>query len=267
MSIDHHVRASKERDKRRFLVDIILVVVLLVAILGVFVVHRLRQGDIKESRLLSDARLEVERDRSESARVQRVMLEQQSKTERASETKQTSDTAPISTDEEKKGEDGALASSSPSFATTSVLQNETPISHVRFEDVTVTRYDSARLGFVMELPTGWSRAYEGGESIAFANFVYDLGISDADMMKKPDAMWMRVVRPCTSMEATSTIFQFTRTSEVNIREARACVPPFGITVGYRTDSTDWSGRERFLLSIARTLYPMVKSQPPYESIR
>ncbi len=265
MSIDHHVRASRERDRRRFFVDIVLVAILLIAIIGVFFMHRMRESGREELRRQAEVGREADRDAVELERARRDAAERQSATERVSTTDATQGAPLLATADSTGGGDESVASSPSSKA--SSLQNETPLTHVRFEDVTVTRYDSARLGFVMELPVGWSPAYEGGESIAFANFVYDFGISDADMLKKADAMWIRVQRPCIPTEATSTIFQFASSSDVYIREARSCIPPFEITVGYRTDAPDWSGRERFLLSVARTFYPMVKSQFPYESIR
>ncbi len=140
--------------------------------------------------------------------------------------------------------------------------NGTPASYPRYEDVTAVRYENARLGFVMELPKGWYLAYEYGQDLAFGSELYAFGVTLDDMKKLNGALWMRVTRPCTSTEATSTIFTFGTTTNGTTREASSCIPPFFVHLGYRTDAPYSLAREQFLLNLARTFYPIVSPTAP-----
>lgn len=137
----------------------------------------------------------------------------------------------------------------------------------RFQDVTAVRYENTRLGFLMELPQGWYLAYERGGDLAFGSDLYAFDIA-LDDMKKPDgALWVRVTRPCTSTEATSTVFAFATSTQATIREASSCIPPFLVTLGYRADAPTPHLREQFLLNLGRTFYPMVSPTAPYPPLR
>ena len=111
--------------------------------------------------------------------------------------------------------------------------------------------------------------FERSDSIAYASLPYYFGVTVNEIARKDGAMWFRVIRPCSSTEATTTVFQFASSDGggLDIREATACIAPFLVTVGYRADAPDRLGRELFLLSIATTFYPIVSPTAPYTPIQ
>jgi len=141
------------------------------------------------------------------------------------------------------------------------------LPYPKLEDVTVARYENTRLGFLMELPKGWYLAYERGEDVAFASEQFPFGSSYGDIKKNDGTLWVRVTRPCTSTEARTVIFSFATTTDMTIREATSCIPPFLVTLGYRANVAHSSSREQFLLNLGRTFYPMVSPVAPYAPIR
>ncbi len=187
--------------------------------------------------------------------------------------------APGVVDEQNtKGDESALATSSVSDSPTLIVSDkggsttqEEPLlldtdketnssSHppsLRFEDVTTTRYENSRLGFVMEIPDGWTLRYEHADEIAFAGAVVGEIASIDDMRKYPNAMWVVVGRSCESTDATSTIFAAVEGGEAPTRVHYACVPPLRISLGLRSDVPDLTARQSFLLNLARTIYPIV----------
>ena len=275
--VHHHVAMRHRRAQRRSIIDIVLVLIFLCAIVLIVFAHfmRTRQEAVLVDAIAHERQIQIEAAREESAK-QRVLNEELQRLRTAEEAGRgevASTSAPLLSEDTLTtvfpADDTSTVFSTSSLASVSGTK-ESVLGFVRFEDVKATRYENLRSGFVMEIPTGWSEVYSYGEDMAIANTAYPTGTSVVDIAKKKDAMWMRAVRPCVSTEATSTIFAFASSTDMSIREASACVPPFLVTLGYRTDTSatvDFIGKERFLLSMGRTLYPIVSSIPPYLPIR
>ncbi len=274
MSIEHHLRRSRNRERRRFVVDIVLVLLFLCAAFGVFVAHTVRTRGEEFAKQQSKKLLQIEHERALAAESSKKKL--QKELEAARDAAMYGDLAvppaPLLTSDplDSDGELGARLLYASTSAEIASSTDATIQGFTHFEDVTVTRIENQRLGFLMELPEGWSLAYERSAELAYANFPYYFGVIDSEIAQRKGAMWLRVIRPCKSIEATSTVFSFAKSktqTDVSIREATACVAPFLITVGYRDDAPDRLGRELFLLSVARTFYPMVSPTAPYPPLR
>lgn len=274
MSIEHHLRRSRNRERRRFVIDIVLVLLFLCAVFGVFMAHVVRARNEEIAKQQSEKLLQVERERARDAEALKKKL--QKELEAARDAAMYGDLAvppaPLLSSD-PFGSDGALGAKLLHASTSAEIASSTDVTlqgFTHFEDVTVTRIENPRLGFLMELPEGWSLAYERSAEIAYANFPYYFGVNDSEIVQRVGAMWVRIIRPCSSTEATTSMFRFAKSSTqatVSIREATACVTPFLVTVGYRDDAPDRVGRELFLLSIACTFYPMVSPIAPYPPIR
>jgi hypothetical protein len=274
--VAHHLVHQERQRARRAVIDVLLVCIFLCALVAMLFVHvhanrvyeeetRLRMAEHERMRLSEESRLSL---------ATQLALEDELSRLRIAEARES---AVLSTSAPRAAAplllDAPLLSDvSLGIATSTVLHASGTTSPfmMRFQDVTVTRYENSRLGFIMEIPAGWSEAYVGGAEVALANSPYWFGVTMADIVKKKEAMWIHIIRPCISTEATSTLFAFASTSDMSIREATACIPPFLVTLGYRSDPDslpDFLGHEQFLLSISRTLYPIVSSIPPYLPIR
>lgn len=152
--------------------------------------------------------------------------------------------------------------------TTSVPIATSSPPYPAFRDVTSIRYENKELGFLMELPDGWTLAYRRGDTVAFANGSYPVATTLSDISATPNAMWISVERSCGGSVATTTVFaDVTVGGTTPLRIAEFCVVPFRVTLGLRADAIDRTSRERFLLDVSRTLYPMVNPLPPYAPIR
>ena len=274
MSTEAHEHTLRKREQRRFIVDIVLVLLFLFAIFGAIVAHIARAAHEKAVLFQSAQLIEEEHKRADRAEVRRKAVQEEWNASMQSDPRYNVpalSAAPLlvsdlSADDDILGTALLHASTSAEIASSTEAMTR---GFVRFEDVTVTRIENRHLGFLMELPEGWSLAYERSDNLAFANSEYYFGVTDGEIAQKNGAMWLRVVRPCTSREATTTVFRFTEETlpaSTNIREATACVVPFLVTVGYRDNVEDRLARELFLLSVARTLYPIVSPTAPYTPI-
>ncbi len=166
-------------------------------------------------------------------------------------------------EEDNKGEP-FFADIDPPPATVTTKSTQ---SYIQFEDVTVTTLENKRLGFVMEIPSEWTLASEQSDGVILASSPFISGVSIEDIIAREGALWIAVRRPCVSQVGALTQFAFATTSAIATREATACIAPFLVTLGYRADAPDHFGRERFLLSVARTFYPIVSPHAPYAPIR
>ncbi len=268
--VAHHLLTREHHRRRRVVVDVLLVCIFLFAIAMVAFVHVLRAHEeearreavLRERTLLSDAaRALAQRDATREEELRRAREER----ERGSAVSVFAATSTPSIAPESPQDTLETEATSTS---TSTSQTEAQVSSfVRFQDVTATRYENSRLGFIMEIPEGWSEVYTRNDAVVLANSAYWFGVTVPEVTKKKEAMWIHVLRPCTSTEATSTVFAFASTSDTSIREATSCIPPLLVTLGYRADASDTRGREQFLLSIGRTIYPIVSSIPPYLPLR
>lgn len=273
MSIEHHILQFQKNKRRRFVMDIIFVILFILAIMGIFVAYN------RQSR--EDARIFAEKNTAiseERARSRQLLIDQQ-KLERElmeSRLRELSNQniptidAPLLSPEasdESSTIDMSLQYSSTSMEVASGTNNGIQ-GFVQFVDVTTTRIENKRLGFVMEIPEDWRLAFERSDSVAYANSSFYFGVTVNEIARREGAMWIRIIRPCSSMEATTTVFQFALNEDtgVSIREATACIAPFLVSVGYRADESGRLEFERFLLSVARTLYPIVSPAPPYSSV-
>lgn len=270
----HHAHHARKRARRRMAVDVVVVLFFLLAIAGIVFSHfnssRIERERVEALQKLRDEVAALEKQNA-SARPVGITLPPSSQstvsttTEDALTVPLLSGDAPESTGTEVELSSGVSANeSAPALETATSVGAD---SFILFDDVTTERHHDTRLGFVMELPSGWRVAYERGDTMLFANNEYWYGVTDAEVAKRDEAMWIRVVRPCDSANATSTVFGFASTTGTLVREATACILPFLVTLGYRADAGDFLGRERFLLSVARTFYPVVSSTAPYVPIR
>lgn len=274
MSTEVHEHVSRRREQRRFIVDIVLVLLFLCAIFGAIIAHIARTAHEQAVLLESERLIREEHARADAAEARRKTVQEEWDASMQNDPRYNvpaTSAAPLFAPDPSAA-DSVLGSSRDRASTSAEIASSTKAEtrgFIRFEDVTVTRVENRHLGFLMELPEGWSLAYERSDNLAFANSEYYFGVTDGEIAQKNGAMWLRVIRPCTSGEATTTIFRFTGETlptSNNIREATACVAPFLVTVGYRDDVEDRLARELFLLSVARTLYPIVSPTAPYAPI-
>jgi hypothetical protein len=270
--IDHHLRRKLWQKKRRLVVDALFIIIFFCAITGIFFAYQMNARTVfAEKQKITGVLARQATKERESEQKQRA-LEKELRRVREEAMQKTDPLVPTSTSLlEPEPPSGLVDEVSPPGIPSSQISasgtTEGIAGFVQFEDVTVSRYENSRLGFVMEIPSGWRMAYEHSDEVLFANDTYWFGVFLSDVVKKKEAMWVRIVRPCTSTTATSTIFVFATTSDTSIRETTSCIPPFLVTLGYRADVADYILRERFLLSIGRTIYPMVSSVPPYLPLR
>jgi hypothetical protein len=154
-------------------------------------------------------------------------------------------------------EESARLVETQSTSTMPTAPTTTSLAYPRYEDVTSTRLHYARLGFVMEIPSGWGVVSERADSVLLSLLSLPNQSTIDRVVREPGAVWVHIERPCTDTVATSSRFAFGTTTDIGVREATTCIPPLLVTLGYRSDAPDPVGRERFLLSIGRTLLPVV----------
>lgn len=263
------VHSEHGREKRRKKGDIALALMLFFAILAVLLGHgiwdmeRSEKVDDRETYAAVFRKEETLRVREEALRrAEIVALSEAAQGNSASSSFPQWEESLLAEGDTEVDEPTAIDNQGTSAATLI----EVGPSFVRFDDVTATTYENKRLGFIMELPTEWKMVNEDSDGIILASSPLGVGEKLADIAQKEGALWIAVSRPCESQEGVTTQFAFASTTAAVTREATACIAPFLVTLGYRADAPDRVGRERFLLSIARTFYPIVSPYAPYSPI-
>ncbi len=257
----HSLESAQKRKHLRAVLDVVIVVIALV--LGFLLVL----GHLSEQR---QERMAINRERAMHALAQRMPLPMASGTPELVITRAQGATpedlmvvssppreeviSPSSREIPPPGNPVVLStttqSETPSSTSTSVV-------FPRYEDVTAYRFHHPRIGVVMELPSDWVMVSERTQDILLSLRTVPPQSRLDRVVREPDAMWIHIEKPCTDTTATSTRFIFATTTDIGIRQATSCVAPLLVTLGYRADAPDPSGRERFLLSVGRTLLPVV----------